>query len=240
MKKNWDIVVFSPHMDDAVFSMGSILLEWIHQGKSIKIISVFTEFSLNKYSSNYAKKLIEESGCKSAKIYTKIRQEENMEAMKQLGVAYENWGINDGGFRASNKKPIYMNFKQLMSGKISRYDKKLCQLIAIKMKTVDAKVVVAPLGWGGHADHIIVSKEVKKHFEASKTLFFVDMPYFWTSFWGNIRYLLRDMGLVLSFRITTSQKNKMAMLYKTQYYPIIRKFYYLGIEILMKSNGSLS
>ena len=37
------MVVLSPHFDDAIFSLGQHLIDWIKQGKKIKVINVFTK-----------------------------------------------------------------------------------------------------------------------------------------------------------------------------------------------------
>ena len=69
------MVVLSPHFDDAIFSLGQHLIDWIKQGKKIKVINVFT------------------------KKIDKGRESNDRDIMVFLGLETENWGLVDGASR---------------------------------------------------------------------------------------------------------------------------------------------
>lgn len=83
MNTDYDMVVLSPHFDDAIFSVGQHLIDGVKEGKKIKVINIFTK-EIDKY-----------------------RNKSDLEVMKRLGVERENWGFVDGGFRLSDKKMLF-------------------------------------------------------------------------------------------------------------------------------------
>ena len=163
MNKKYDVVVLSPHLDDAVFSLGQHLIEWIEQGKKIKIINIFTKFGNIEID------------------LEKYRKEKDKKVMDYLKVKWENWNFTDGGFRLSDKKMLF-------GGKIIKEDDNLKKNIEKRLKKIKADLVLAPRGVGGHVDHILVREMARKIMD-SKIEYYIDLPYLWSNFgwYGKIK-----------------------------------------------------
>jgi LmbE family N-acetylglucosaminyl deacetylase len=84
-KEKWDIVVLSPHLDDAVLSLGQHIIKWKNEGKKIRIVTVFTKFGGGKNLPEYSKDYLIKSGFNSTKKFEKTRILENVKAMEKLG-----------------------------------------------------------------------------------------------------------------------------------------------------------
>ena len=196
--RNYDHFIFiSPHLDDAVLSCCLLLENLKEANKQVSIITVFTNATLPPYT-NDALNFVNKSGYQFADLLFQARKEENIKVLKFLKLNYRHLDFTDAAFRKTklNKKfqakqifpmftPqrmfVYPNFKKLFSGKVSILDneliKKLKVIIRKQVKELKLKkiLIVAPLGIGGHVDHIIIrqlARELK-----FRVLFWSDFPY---------------------------------------------------------------
>lgn len=171
-----DIVIFSPHLDDAALNLSDHVYRWKKAGRTIEIVSVFTSFGRNIISED-AKKYTGIRGG-STVMFEQHRKNEDKRAMKLLGTGWQHLGFVDGGFRQQNATLIYKNFKSLFSGHISTRDKDVTsRLMNIMKDYINAHSVLIPLGVGNHADHLIVKKAAEKTFPHLKLQYYVEYPY---------------------------------------------------------------
>jgi LmbE family N-acetylglucosaminyl deacetylase len=200
------VIVFSPHMDDAVLSMGQHILNWKKQGKKVKIITVFTKFSKNNLP-EYTQDYVTKSGFKNVTDFEKARIEEDKEAMKMLGVEYEHWGMIDAGFRGN-----YMTKKELMSGKIK--DIGLVEDMAKKINDINVTEIYLPYGVGGHVDHLIVRKAGSAK-QTNNIRYYLESPYLWQDF-NYLKYVNKIFD-IKSLMVSKKEKDDVLKCYKSQY-----------------------
>lgn len=172
------IQVISPHFDDAVLSCAQHILDWQAEGYEVEVITVFTEFEASVLSEDSAS-FVKECGVKSLAAFRKLREREDTEAMKRLGVKKYKWlGFIDGGFREENGKPVYFTHDYLFAGKISDSSEWRDRLTFQLKKAIDTdSTVVLPLGIGGHADHHIVKQSAEGFCSPKHLSWYMDVPY---------------------------------------------------------------
>lgn len=172
------IQVISPHFDDAVLSCGQHILDWQAEGYEVEVITVFTEFEASVLSEDSAS-FVKECGVKSLAAFRKLREREDTEAMKRLGVEKYKWlGFVDGGFRENNLRPTYVTHDLLFSGNILDSMDWIALLEEKLEKVTDsADVVVLPMGIGKHADHLVVRQIGEEVCSKKRLSWYIDIPY---------------------------------------------------------------
>lgn len=153
-------IIFSPHCDDAVLSLGGAIYNGMLGHGSIIIKNVFT-------ISNYTI-----MGLGNPELVSQIRHKEETKVMQTLGVNYELWGYHEPLLRLNYASaddiftsdplvdPIY--------GEIYRRVSKEC--------SVDT-IYYFPLGIGGHVDHLILHEIGLSLKNKAKVYFYEDQPY---------------------------------------------------------------
>lgn len=214
----YDVLVVSPHMDDAVLSLGEHMLKWKNEGKKILVVTVFTKFNnicIPKYSFDYIKK----SGFKKVIDFERARVEEDKMAMKMMGLDYIHWDFKDAGFRG-----VYKTRKELLSGKI--IDVNMVEKIRKRIILIKAKEVYLPYGVGGNVDHFIVKEagnNIKNNF------YYLESPYLWQRL-----NFLRYIFLMKKIRLPTFRKEKILREYKSQYKLLKQKVWWPLSEVILK------
>lgn len=175
-----NIVVISPHLDDAILSLGSHLLS-LAKKDSITVLTIFTSFS-SAVIPGYSKEVIAAAGFTSSEEYGKQRQLEDSQAFQALDINYHHLGFVDGGFRSKKGKALYPTPDTLFSPKYSPQDKGLIESISEKLDPFlqNCEVVMYPLGIGNHVDHVLSRIAIEhirtKHYKAEYWQYF-DVPY---------------------------------------------------------------
>jgi len=213
MKK---IAILSPHLDDAVLDCGEHIFDWKKKKKDISVVTIFARFGSNN-TINSIKNRLAETGFSSCQEQERIRKKEDISAMEKLGVSWEHWEFIEGGYRTHRNQLLYPDNRSLFSGIISPHDLTLVQNLEarlVSLKNIDK--VVAPLGIGRNADHLIVRKVAEKIFPDKQLSYYIDYPYAllprnWT--------LKNFFKLVLkrkSIKPMSDEKRDMMNLYKSQ------------------------
>lgn len=207
-----NIVVLSPHLDDAVLSLGSHILRWKETGKRIKVITIFTEFGDGRHIPDYSQDYLDKSGFNSVKEFEKARGFEDKEAMKKLGVEYEHWGFVDAGFRG-----FYKNREMLLSGELGKKDEIIFNKIENKINDIKADLFLVPYGVGGHADHVMVREAAEK---IKNKNYYLESPYLWQDL--NFVKYLGKIFRAKSVLIGKAEKNEILKCYQSQYGLLIK------------------
>jgi LmbE family N-acetylglucosaminyl deacetylase len=207
-------IFLSPHMDDAILSAGSFLIQLTGKNLPITVVTIFSEFGSLPISWD-SRKYIFHSGFLRLSSFIKARKLEEDAVMKALNISSILLKFIDGGFRKTDSgKLIYQNHDELMNGTISINDVSLIHNIEKRLRVIIKRddVLVAPLGVGGHADHLIVNK-VSLLFP-NKILYWLDQPYA-----RNLRLIRPNFsGYKVKNTIRKSRKKeKLVRLYKSQF-----------------------
>lgn len=127
------VVAVSPHLDDAVLSVGGTLARLAREGERVVVLTVFSEGD-----ASYA-----------------ARRAEDVEACASLGLIAQHLGLADAPYR----RDLPRTFEALVHGPLEPSD---ADALAVSRALVAAlaphrpRLVLWPLGVGEHVDHRIV------------------------------------------------------------------------------------
>lgn len=199
-KKN--IIIFSPHIDDAFLSMGGTIHFFAEQQKKIKIINIFSDTQFTNIS------LINDV------VKTRI-QEENL----NLDIIYKLTGnriethfldLPDALQRGYSLKSS-MDFPKITD---EFNNKNICIKNFLKNFLTEDALIYIPLGLGNHIDHIIVRNTIlylsirkKLH---KNIMFFEEQPY--ATFMNTKPNFLEDSYIEIDF----DTKKQLIESYKSQ------------------------
>ncbi len=155
MFHNKDILILSPHIDDAFFSLGYLINHLYKKWHKITIINVFTKtnFLLNKND-------------ESAE-FVRIQEEKQL-GLKYPNITFINLGFKDAIIRWYNKNTLF----SLIAIKDD-----LEQIVQIKetLSTyINNQIVLIPLWYWHHTDHVLISYNLKYW---KNTYYYEDLPY---------------------------------------------------------------
>ena len=187
-------VFVSPHLDDAIFSAGGLILELA--GKTeVTIATIFTKAETSQHTLS-AKNFLKISGHKGASMeFFYIRKKEDILACKMAGVNFKHLEFTDALWRKKEKmgllgkafKNIFPEINHLypfyrfniISGKVVKEDSAAISTIKDKLISLVGEmsnvVIFCPIGAGNHVDHIIVRDICAEIFP--RAIFWADFPY---------------------------------------------------------------
>jgi len=215
MSKVEEILVLSPHLDDAVFSCCDHIMDWQKKAQ-VLVVTIFTRFG-NKSSILRNNIRLSESGFSSPQEQEKKRKKEDEEAMKKLKVNFLHLDFVDAGYRIFGKKPLYSG-SSLFSGKVFHHDGLLASKLEKALKPFkEFDRVAIPLGVGGHIDHVLTRKAAEKVFDGKKISYFVDFPYASKISNWSLFNILKLLGKKLSVKKMSAQKKEVLKIYTSQF-----------------------
>lgn len=183
----------SPHLDDAVYSAGS-LIEYLSKYTKVSVISVFTE--ANNHKTLSIRSFLRQCKSKSAIDLFKTRREEDIKICESieakaihLGFFDAPWRVRQVGklrnifsFIIPELKSIYpVHRLHISKGRASEHDSVTIENIRTALnKEVDLSrennfAIFGPAAIGNHVDHVIVRDICKEMF--ANPIYWVDVPY---------------------------------------------------------------
>lgn len=119
------VYVLSPHLDDAIWSLGPVLKSLTQAGHEVCIITIFSDTT-----------------------QPQTRQAEDAKAAKQVGCLVEHLGFSDAILDGREVHAVFdENFKP-SPGKIHQIAERVKKIVP------EGGVVLAPSGFGVHVDHL--------------------------------------------------------------------------------------
>jgi LmbE family N-acetylglucosaminyl deacetylase len=157
-------IIFSPHLDDAVFSVGACLRSEAF-GKA-KVVNIFTR---SKYTV---------AGLANDRKVTQLRMREDQLAMRQLGVEATYWGFPDTTLKTSyTDESSYLDPSAVPSNDCTWFS--VQQHIENEFRLNKHHLFLAPLGIGSHIEHRIVTELCLRFLRSGrKVAFYEDGSYF--------------------------------------------------------------
>ena len=165
------ILVISPHLDDAAFSVGPLLAEFADRAK-IVVATVFTKSELNP--AGFALTCQLDKGLSAGADYMAIRRTEDIEWSKKIGAEVVHGAFAEAPHRG------YHSPKELFSPALpnDELEDVLTNWFLELAKTFKPGAILCPVGVGNHVDHILVRKFARTSLESKFPLFFFkDQPY---------------------------------------------------------------
>lgn len=144
------IIFISPHHDDAVFSCPGLIQRAVQKGKSVEIITVFSD----------------------TRETTHERREETRRACQVLGIQSVDWGMKDALVRHPTRDVLFAD--------ILAEDETLAELRHMMKTVLMEQpntLFCIPLGVGWHIDHLLVFEAALEVFPQEKLFFYEDAPY---------------------------------------------------------------
>ncbi|WP_420460484.1 PIG-L deacetylase family protein [Neolewinella sp.] len=166
------ILVFSPHLDDAVFSCGGLLGQL--SGELVRVVTCFTRSVPDPQGFALACQL--DKGLAPGVDYMALRRAEDEKAMELLGLHPEHWDLPEAPHRGYESAPA------LFAGVHAddTIQEELRQRVASAIYDYRPLTIFYPLGAGNHADHLQVIqavKSLKKYWEQVDFVQYYDQPY---------------------------------------------------------------
>jgi LmbE family N-acetylglucosaminyl deacetylase len=208
------IVVFSPHLDDAVLSMGNLLFDLSRKGALVEVISVFTVGAKNVHS-DLNTRLLQDANVDNADTYFTARKEEDKIALDLLGhIPFRHLGFTDAAWRVDkNGKPLYES-KVLNIYREEDNDLFLRLIEAFSDLQIGTDTIVfAPVACGKHIDHVLVRNSCSQLF--TNSMYYKDFPY--SSRYGLDEEFIKEHNLEPQVRkIDKKGKEKAVRAYTSQ------------------------
>ncbi len=183
----------SPHLDDAVFSAGSLITH-LSKHTEVNVVSVFTESSSHKTLSIRA--FLSQCGIKDPESLFLARRSEDKKVCEEIGAKAIHLGFIDAPWRTKavgklrniiskilpELSSVYATHRwHIAKGKISLSDSNMINkikdsLVDLIIKNQSGKFAVfGPSAIGNHVDHVITRDVCRDLF--LNAIYFADVPY---------------------------------------------------------------
>jgi LmbE family N-acetylglucosaminyl deacetylase len=185
------LIVLSPHLDDAALSCGALMMHAV-QHTSVTAVTLFTESGGPPYTLS-ARRYLHQMGSRSAQALYQQRRTEDQAALSPFGVKCVHAGLTDALFRRHpcpgtwplrarllpELAHIYPTYRlHIIAGQIAAADagtlRDVCDVIQ-RLVSSGPSVLLAPLGVGGHVDHVLVRSAAEG--SGSPVVYYSDVPY---------------------------------------------------------------
>jgi LmbE family N-acetylglucosaminyl deacetylase len=157
------LIVLSPHQDDAGLSLAMTIRAAARSGRSVRIVNCFT---VSAYAPHSLARDAAEVGS--------VRQKEDREFASRVGPSVEvvDLGMEDAPIRlgrhVSSVRRLKVGARELVDAR----------RIAEALDWVTDGTVLAPLGLGGHIDHLVALEAAIRLARAGRPVaFYEDLPY---------------------------------------------------------------
>ena len=170
MKK---ILVISPHLDDAVLSLEDLINKYVKEGNKIDVLTVFSGKVPRNELSDAAKEF--HSNCFLDENSMLYRKEEDKKSHDLLGINSYYLDLPECLYRKDENGFIYPDLSNIYH--LEDSDKDIVDTLYNKLKeyVYNYDEVYAPMGLGGHADHLAVNKAINMIYKENKfNLFFYE------------------------------------------------------------------
>lgn len=238
IKNKTECFFISPHLDDAAFSAGELMIHLA--GKvNITVINVFTSAGDEKNTLS-ARAYLKQCKSNNLKILYQQRINEDKIALSTLGAKIYNLGYTDALWRKKRSPGklnkffgkyipefdrIYPTYKfNVVSGKVGSEDEPLKTEITRKIEFIIGKgekntKIFCPVGFGDHVDHLITRDICNKSF-GNSVIYWSDFPYSLRS--EQNQFIKNSNFDNLSLEIKSDKKQNLCELYSSQVNQVIR------------------
>ncbi|MBV9267516.1 MAG: PIG-L family deacetylase [Acidobacteriaceae bacterium] len=169
------LIVLSPHCDDAVFSIATWMQHWCAQRVQVTVANFFTR-------STYAPRAVvpaDLAGQEQTAV-SALRKREDLRSIKRIsrGIDVRACDLQDAPLRlgvpvSAVSDPFRVSMQQ------ADVERSAAIINRLRQRTA---VFIAPLGLGGHVDHLTIHRAAVLAVPSSLLAFYEDLPYAtWTA-----------------------------------------------------------
>jgi LmbE family N-acetylglucosaminyl deacetylase len=167
-------IYISPHLDDAIWSAGGLMYEQKLAGDQVAVWTMPSGIPSSMPLSDFASRLHERWGVRSAKHAIEGRRAENAAAAALLGAETEEFDFLDCIYRRGPAgEALYEKVFVPPHAADADLPRQLAEAIAERLAPED--IPVFPLSIGGHVDHAIVRMAAGK--VGRSVRYYADVPY---------------------------------------------------------------
>lgn len=172
----FDLVVLSPHLDDAALSCGGLIHQEARLGRRVLVLTTFTgdipEGPLSELGSWVLKVMKLEQATAMAS-----RRAEDRRACACLNAELEHWPFFETPYRKSAAGATIYPKVEMLFGEPLPADEPLLDKLVERLGTLPpARRVLAPLAVGSHVDHHLLRRAADQVFGEQLELY-EDFPY---------------------------------------------------------------
>ncbi len=171
------LVVLSPHLDDAVLSCGALIADASRCGVEVVVLTVFNGRPIPPIS-GAARGLHARCGLADDQAVDE-REREDDRALGLVGAKTKRLGLLEALYRnRGDGTPSYHAVAEIFEAGVESEQEALVvvdKAIGDAIATIRPDVVLAPLGVGGHIDHLLVSTAARRL--PCAVLNYEDVPY---------------------------------------------------------------
>lgn len=177
MRSAYDIIVLSPHLDDAAYSCGGFIGQQTAAGCTVLIATLLAGDPPQAPFSSYAQSM--HARWELASQIVARRRLEDQVACRILGADYYHAALLDAIYRSDAETgAYYYTSNEALFGPLDDRDKAhmLPEMSTVFQTLPAAAVVLAPLGVGNHVDHQLV-RLAAEAFYGGDLEYYEDYPY---------------------------------------------------------------
>jgi LmbE family N-acetylglucosaminyl deacetylase len=171
-------IYISPHLDDAVLSVGGLIHEQSQAGVQVEIWTILCGFPPDEELSPFAQLLHYSWGISNTGDLIRARREEDLRACKIVGAAPVHFDFLDCIYRrGKNDEWLYGDIYAPVHEDEADFPARIAESISARLEPTDQ--LVCHLGIGSHVDHVLVRRAVdllQRHI-----LYYADIPYLFKS-----------------------------------------------------------
>jgi LmbE family N-acetylglucosaminyl deacetylase len=185
------LIVLAPHLDDAALSCGALM---IHAARhtSVTVVTFFTEAGQKPYTLS-ARRYLHQVGARNANVLYQRRRDEDHAALEPIGIKCVHAGLTEALFRRRPNAGKWSFFARMLpelvhiypvyrlyvtSGRVAAVDTDTLQSVCTTIQQLTGPgphLVLAPLGVGGHVDHVLVRSAAES--SGARVVYYSDFPY---------------------------------------------------------------
>jgi LmbE family N-acetylglucosaminyl deacetylase len=175
------VLLLSPHLDDAAFSCGGLMLKLVGAAANVTVATVFAGSPGAGPTSPLGTQLTRRF---EPKAWVAERRREDMRALTAIGAVVRHGRFVDAAFRRdADGAPMYGSWPSVFAGTWRTPDDALIDRITAQIAAwcleAGADRIYVPLGCGGHVDHLLLHEAAirgRGRFGA-RLCFYEELPY---------------------------------------------------------------
>lgn len=182
------VTILSPHRDDAVFSLYLSLRKWRRSNVRLRVVNFFTV-------SNYAPRVFENQAA-AISLVRKMEDHKSLSAIDRR-ILIQDCDLLDAPLR------LGIEFADVCGPEKRASARTVEPEIAGYIRTqLQKDLLIAPLGLGGHVDHLAVNEAaIAATFPCRRLAFYEDLPYAtWTAD-DVLRLRIHEIETALGYRL---------------------------------------
>jgi len=179
-------VFLSPHLDDAVLSCGGLIHQLTHSGQPVLVITVLAGDAPAALPQTELINHLHHKWDVGSSPY-EARRKEDIAALQTLDAQWKHMPLLDAPYRVGKNGDALYAKQASLFGDLHPDDPVLTANIDIPAA---AEMVYAPMGAGGHVDHLAVNHLAQRLPDALRVVYYEEFPY--SSEGDEIRHARRE------------------------------------------------